>query len=506
MKKSRRSFLLRVFKEQSGQLLPLFAIMTVVFFGLAGITMDLGKAYVCYRELQSSTDAAALAGAQALSAANATKTTVSTAVTNFSSVSPGVNVNANLPSTTITTTFKCLTSLANAGILCASSNTGFNAIQVTQTASVPTLFIRVLGAIGINSAKFINLSSTATAAMRGSGAQYNVAIVTDTTASMNNQDNDANCGSTRIACALQGIQTLLQGLTPCAGINTTTCVPFDQVSIFTFPNIQANTAKYDTTCSTTSPTNLPYSTPVPGATWVDTNFSGTAPTYQITSYLSNYNSNNLPGGAFNTSSPIVIAAGAGQTSGGKGGSSCPGLAAPGGEGTFYAGAIYAAISSLVDAQINNPGSENALIILSDGDANATNTTSHGVVTKGISASNGLTLTSTGVYPSLKDQCQQAITAANTAKQIPNTTVFTIAYGASNSTSGSCSTDSPSISACSALQQMATSSATFYSDATAAQNKGQCVSSVNSNFNSLTAIFQNVAGQLQNARLIPNGTQ
>ncbi|MGB7547428.1 MAG: pilus assembly protein TadG-related protein [Terracidiphilus sp.] len=490
MRKGSKSFLLRVFKEQSGQLLPMFAIMTVVFFGLAGITLDLGKAYVCYRELQSSTDAAALAGAQALSVTNSTQATVSTAVTNFSSVSPGVNVNANLPNTTITTTFKCLTTLANAGVLCASSNTGFNAIQVTQTASVPTLFIRVLGAIGINSAKFINLSSTATAAMRGSGAQYNVAIVADTTASMNNQDSDANCGSTRISCALQGIQTLLKGLTPCAGITTTTCVAFDQVSLFTFPNIRANTAVDDTACNSANPTVLPYSTPAPGATWVATNFSSTAPTYQVTSYLSNYSSNNLVNGSPNTSSPLVIAAG-------NGGSSCPGLAAVGGEGTFYAGAIYAAISSLVYAQINNPGSENALIILSDGDANATS--GH------MTASNGLTLTATGVYPSLKDQCQQAITAANAAKQIPNTTVFTIAYGASNSSSGSCSTDSPSISACSALQQMATSSTYFYSDATAAQNKGQCVSSVNSNFNSLTSIFQNVAGHLQNARLIPNGT-
>jgi hypothetical protein len=60
----------------------------------------------------------------------------------------------------------------------------------------------------------------------------------------------------------------------------------------------------------------------------------------------------------------------------------------------------------------------------------------------MSATNGQTLTTTGTYPSLLDQCHQAITAAQTARTMTDangnldTTVYTIAYGASNSASSS----------------------------------------------------------------------
>jgi hypothetical protein len=138
-----------------------------------------------------------------------------------------------------------------------------------------------------------------------------------------------------------------------------------------------------------------------------------------------------------------------------------------------------------------------MIILSDGDA------SNG----SIAANNGLKLTTTGTYPSSKDQCQQGITAAKYASS-NGTTVYTIAYGASSSSSSSCTTDSPAVSACSALQQMSTGYASakdapdFYSDATASQNKGQCTSSSNPNL-SLKGIFGNISAQLTKARLIPN---
>jgi hypothetical protein len=140
--------------------------------------------------------------------------------------------------------------------------------------------------------------------MRGSAnAQYNVAILIDTTASMGSQDTDASCNNTRIYCALSGVQTLLKALSPCTAASTSSsCTPFDQVSIFTFPNIQANNASDDTSCPTSNPTIPYYSTPTAGAAWSAP--TGTAATYQVTGYMSNYSANNKPNGGLNTSTRI----------------------------------------------------------------------------------------------------------------------------------------------------------------------------------------------------------
>jgi Flp pilus assembly protein TadG len=473
----------RLWQDQRGQTLPFMALILILFLGMAGITVDLGHAFICYRELQASTDSAALAGGFALSSSTATTASVKATVLRYSSAATGINVNPNLPGTTITTTLTCLTTLSNQGVLCSASTTGNNAVQVRQSATVPTYFIRALRSLGTNTATSIDISTVATAAMRGAtNAQYNVAIVLDTTASMASQDKDASCGTTRIDCAIKGVQTLLKSLSPCTAASiSSTCAAFDQVGLFTFPNVQANTAQNDYTCPTSNPQVVPYTTPVAGATWSAP--MGTSGTYQITDYLSDYSSTNTAGGALNTSSQLTIA------TGGSTAKKCSGLQTPGGVGTYYAGAIYAALSSLAAEQAANPGSLNALIVLSDGDASSS----------AITANNGLKLTTTGTYPSLKNQCQQGITAAKSAP--PGTTVYTIAYGAPSS---GCSTDTTGISACAALQAMATTPANFYSDATASQNVGQCVSSSNPNL-TLNGIFKQLTLQFTVARLISNDT-
>ena len=218
-----------------------------------------------------------------------------------------------------------------------------------------------------------------------------------------------------------------------------------------------------------------------------------AGTYQITGYLSNWTASNSAGGALSSSSTLVNASG-GPTG------SCAGLDSVGGDGTYYAGAIYAAQSSLMAAQAAAPGSRNIMIILSDGDASASSGK--------IQTMSGTNLVNVGhagnTYPSLDDQCQQAITAAQYAST-QKTTVYTIAYGASSS---GCSTDSPTISPCQAMAQMSTGyvsptdAPNFYSDATASQNKGQCTSSDNPNL-TLTGIFGNITAQFTKPRLIPN---
>jgi Flp pilus assembly protein TadG len=482
MRSAIRSRLQRALEDQRGQVLPWMAMLIVLFLGFAGLTLDLGHGYVCYRELQASTDAAALSGAYELSSPTATSTSVAAAVSNYSAVSGAKNASPNLQNASISTTLKCLATVASQGVQCSASTTGDNALQVRQTVSMPTYFINALSVFGINSVKSLSLTATATAAMKGAtNAQYNVAIVIDTTASMGSADTDASCGTTRIKCALQGVQTLLQALSPCTAASTSSsCTAFDQASLFTFPNVTASTASQDYTCPTSNPTIVPYVTPTSGATWVAP--TGSNATYQITGYLSNYSSTNKSGGSLNTSSDLTIA------TGGKTG--CNGMQTPGGDGTYYAGAIYAAQSSLIAQQAANPGSLNALIILSDGDASST---------KIAGASH-----SGNVYGSLDDQCQQAVAAAKAATAA-GTTVYSIAYGASSS---GCSTDTSGplkgITPCTAMMDMASAPANFYSDATASQNKGQCTSTANPNL-TLNGIFKQVATSFTVARLIPDST-
>jgi Flp pilus assembly protein TadG len=495
MKPIQRSLSARLIEDENGQILPWMVFLSVLFMGAAGITVDLGHAYVCYRELQTSTDAAAMAAAYELSQPTATAASVTAAASNYSSIPGAVNINSNLPNTAIAVKLNCSAAVASLGISCSGSPTGYNVVQVQQTVTEPTYFIRVLAVLGINAAKSIPLGAVSTAAARGAtNSQFNVAIVLDTTASMQTNDNDASCGNTRIHCALQGVQALLTSLSPCtasgSGSNCAGGSAFDTVSLFTFPNIEADQASNDTTCPSSNP-NIPnYYTPVRGANWKAP--TGKSATYQVTSYLSDYSSDGKSNSTVNTSSPLGIAAGASTSK------SCSGLQAPGGDGTYYAGAIYAAQSSLMAAQIANPGSQNALIILSDGDAQSSKISVSGTVLKAGTGTPQLTVD----YPASSNQCQQAIDAANFASS-QGTTVYTIAYGASN---GGCSTDKvgplAGLSPCKALQSMASAPGNFYSDATASQNKGDCLSASNPNLN-LKQIFKSVATSFTVSRMVPN---
>ena len=76
MTKYSKTILRRAFEDQRGQILPWMALLMVLFLGMAGLTIDLGHAYVCHRELQASTDAATLAGAYAMTLPDATSSTV----------------------------------------------------------------------------------------------------------------------------------------------------------------------------------------------------------------------------------------------------------------------------------------------------------------------------------------------------------------------------------------------------------------------------------------------
>ena len=53
-------------RRERGQILPLIVLMLIALLGVAAFAIDVGYAYYAKRQLQSATDAAALAGAQDL--------------------------------------------------------------------------------------------------------------------------------------------------------------------------------------------------------------------------------------------------------------------------------------------------------------------------------------------------------------------------------------------------------------------------------------------------------
>jgi hypothetical protein len=436
--------------------------------------IDFGRIYISYRLLQTSTDAAALAGAEDLP-----NTTAKNTATLYSGVAGNKNSYSNLPAVSMVSgypAFKCLTTLVNQGIACATPASA-NAIQVRQQVTVPMTFARVVGA------RPVTLTATATAAKTGSvPSPYNVAVIVDSTASMDTTDGGSNCTKSRETCALQGVQALLGSLLPCSSRQTSCGAvtkgnvqnPVDRVSLLTYPAVTSASASADYSCSGT-PTIVPYPLPVaPNYAPLST------PTYQIVNFSSDYRTSGTTT-SLNSSSNLVVAAG-GKTN-------CTGLQPIGGQGTYYAAAIYSAENLLLAQQTANPGTQNALIILSDGDANAKSSALPGASTTSL------------VYPSTKQQCHQAVTAAQWAatQGTGGTRVYTVAYGA---TSSGCASDTnPTITPCQAMQQMASSSAYFFSDYTSSGSG--CTSTAQPTTN-LNQIFSAIGGSLGAARLIPDG--
>jgi len=153
-----------------------------------------------------------------------------------------------------------------------------------------------------------------------------------------------------------------------------------------------------------------------------------------------------------------------------------GLQDPGGAGTYYAGVINEAQSNFSALT----GSMNAIIFLSDGAANATQ-------------SDFVSGTSSTYYT---NDCQQAVTAAQNATKA-GTLVYSIAYGSSTSASNSCTTDSPAISGCTTMSEIASNLTMFYSD-----DADGCQSSDNPNLTSLNEIFAAIGYTFAFTRVLP----
>jgi Flp pilus assembly protein TadG len=601
-------FVKKLVSDQSGQVLVWVTLGFMSLIAVAGLVIDGGQAYADHAILQNSANSAALAAAGVVYNSDTTTGAVSTGTT-FSGSSGDNNANTNMPgagtvSTTITPV--CLNLLMPTGQTCAGNGNIANAVHAFQTNTVNTFFMRFFGV------KKLTIKAEATASMQGLAQPWNVAIIVDSTGSMNT--GDANCGNgvTEFQCALTGVQTLLQTTNPACPAGSPNCPTGASfaVSLFTFPNVLTSvngslpvvngttidSLSQDINCNgtpgyfsnwKTEPLAAPYTLPVPGATLpVDSEgrtyltykqtSTGTlwTATYQITPFLSDYyDPTSTSTGGLNSSSQLVKAVGYGTTKG------CLtytfGIDGAGGTGsnfgnTYFASSIYAAQSALTAQSAGNSNVQNAIIFLSDGQANASyyskNSGAYGTVSDSLSGGNQFnwanefpegagvgttttsevgptsvgypvpayltpatstssaiaysTLTGTGLYPDWKDQCQQAMTAAQYAAS-HGTRVYAVAYGpeasgcyngwsvgATDTTLTATGTNQPFSSVsqvlpCTTMENIASAWDYFYSDNQQQGNVNLGCTDNNHTTVSLKDIFLSIAGSFTKPRLLPN---
>jgi Flp pilus assembly protein TadG len=533
MKSTIALYVRKALRDQRGQVLPWVALGFIGMLGMGGMSVDVGRAYVAHAQLQNYANAAVLAAAGLVY--NTSSTNNATTEANLYSASAGdKNVNGALGTVNTSVWTVCLNSLQPAGATCSTTTPPPNAVRVVEKATVPTYFMKLFGI------PQLNVAASATASMLGLAQPWNVAIVLDATGSMST--NDTNCGSnvTEFQCALNGIQAMLGSTNPCKS-GATSCTNAEanfHVALFAFPEVSTASVTKENACSSFStPSFLIYALPSTTATsytpieyWQNSNHNNTfTATYEVTygasdadanGFVSDYYSPSTTNG-LNTSSSIVKAitkcmnpiAQAGSGTGGLNGASTGGI-------TYYASVIYAAQAALTAEAKLNPDTNNALIFLSDGQANVVSATADLPTSSTFTAvpsTAGLnTLTGTGLYPDTKDECQQAIIAAQAATKA-GTNVYSVAYGSEQTGcySGSGNTDTSLVATgknapftlsqltpCVTMENIASSLSNFYSDYNESGSGSTCQDSSHT-VTSLADIFLSIASSFTQPRLIPN---
>ncbi len=508
-------FLNAVTGDERGQVLPWAALMMVLVMGASAFSIDLGHAMLVRKQLQASADAAALAGAQHLADGTYQSVAASYSASGSQNGYGGYTVSAPVIST------RCSSTVAGWGIPCTASNP--NVVTVQQTATVNTFFASLLGY------KTLTVTAVSAAAKGLKPVAANVAIVLDTTYSMTLYDS--NCGGTQLQCAENAIGVILKGLDP----------SLDNVSLFTFPAMNASTVQNDYDCSGQQATGEPYTFPPVNATslqtmpitvttyggwggWGTPTTTTIQTTYQITGFSNDFRTSDAAQ-SLNSSSNIVNAIGQSQ--------GCPGVQPNSTQNTYFASTIYQAQAALVAQQQANPGTANVMIILSDGNATAVSNSYFQDMNTQTSPGPAVNNTSNGIYPNLVGQCGQAVNAAlyatnyTSGGKADGTTVFTIAYGSPSysqaggryGNQGNCASDIgagqyPNITPCQDMQDMSSgwlatpqNTSHFYSDYfDAAQGDAGCqAADQNNTITNLNDIAKAVVTQLMEVRLISPNT-
>ena len=534
MKTIRMSFVRRFLNDRRGQVLPWVGLATVGMLGMGGMSIDVGRAYVTHAQLQNYANAAVLAAAGLVYNTSSTNN-ATTEATLYSASSGDMNVNQNLGTVTTTVSTVCLNALQPTGTTCGTNGQA-NAVRVTQKATIPTYFMKLF------KVPQLTVAATATASMQGQAQPWNVAIVLDATGSMST--NDTNCGSnvTEFQCALNGIQAMLKSTNPCksgASSCTNSTANF-HVALFGFPGVSTASVTNENACSSYSqPTFQIYSLPVVGASsytpiqyWDNSNHNNTfTETYEVTLGASDADANGFVSDYYdptqtnglNSSSSIVKAitkcmkpiSQPGSGTGGLQGAYTGGI-------TYYGSIIYAAENALLAEQKLNAGTNNAMIFLSDGQANlvaATGDFPTSSTYTAVPSTAGLnTLTGTGYYPDANDECQQAIIAAQDAAA-DGINMYSVAYGSEQTGcySGDGNTDTTlltfqrplnasftisQLTPCITMENIASSLGNFYSDYNQSGSGSTCQDASHT-VTSLADIFLSIASSFTQPRLIPN---
>lgn len=390
MKNRLNSAIRRLWRDRDGAVLPIIAVSLPVILGMTALSIDYGYVLNVKTRLQSTTEAAALAGAQGLY--DDTYTAKANLYSSSAAVG-GLNIINDVTVAAPSIATHCSTTMQSV-VPCVTGKT-VNVIQVTQTAQAPLFFGSAIGL------KPMTVSATAYAAAAGSSLPaLNVMIVLDTTGSMSSSDPKCvinKTTETKLDCAEIGVQEMLGALYP----------TIDYVGLEVFPGLTSASASGDTSCSGRNPTKpqpVEYGSPgfsaspatdtytIVGLSKCTTGASGTC-----------YRSSNTAS-SLNTSSPMVEAVGSSSSSMG-----C--LKNPAGEGTYFADAITAAQAALeaFKSSLGSAGAntQNVIVILSDGDANA---------------QSGSQI----VASEASNQCKEAVTASDNAKAA-GTWVYAIGY-------------------------------------------------------------------------------
>jgi Putative Tad-like Flp pilus-assembly len=529
MERNSESFARPVRDGQRGQSLVFAVTLLVGLIAMAALVIDLGEVYFSYQQLKAATNAAALAGGGAIP--NTSGLTATAAAYDYSALD--LNTQSHLQNATLSVSLACINpaTYPTLGLppcaLYPSCPSGCNMIQVTETANVPLFFAKIFGV------KSIPISASAVASAKGGLIPpYHIMMVLDATGSMGN-GKDAGCTGngtsvTPEQCAEYGVQTLLEELDPCS-VSLATCTPSsqpgtslnadDQVGMMVFPGMCSNTgtgvtwqncpvlpagSELTNTIANTEYAPSDYACP---PTTIPYGAYNNNPEYLVLGFQSNYRFSDSSG--LNSGSNIFRTVGVGTNN-------CGVVPDTAHYDTFYAGALQAAQDYLT--QNNTVGVQNVIIILSDGDANATQnscTPSNnqqdlcGNVTQVDGPNAGL------VFPPL-DDCEQAVQAATYAKN-HGTLIYSISYGSELT---GCASDQTSYkfngvkgdgnypTPCSTMQGMSSTPLTQYffsvpmNDSSNPTETTICANAVP--LTALNQVFTTIASQLTVARLVPSG--
>lgn len=233
---------LRVFaRSESGMTLPLLAVSMVAITGMTGLAIDTARMQLVQSKLQSSLDAAGLAGGATVSTEN-----LNTEVSKYLNV----NFNGYMGAT-----------VTGSSVSINSSNT---ILTLSATATIPSTFLNVIGISTIT----VNASSQITRAVTG----LELVMVLDNTGSMT---NSAGGSETKLQALQSASVTLINSLFAAGSANLWVgIVPFSEaVNIGTGHPTWMNTT-YDTGISTMQVQTTTPSETVTGPGWGTTSWTG----------------------------------------------------------------------------------------------------------------------------------------------------------------------------------------------------------------------------------------